>query len=65
MKRPMAMPGARLDRLMMKDFTRRELLALGLTGAAMPAVAATAFAAQAQKAPAAVAAEKDVVFGEA
>lgn len=48
----------------MRDITRRDLLALSLTGAALPAVAATPAVAQAPKVSAAVAVEKDVVFGK-
>lgn len=49
----------------MTDITRRDLLALGLTSAALPAVAATPAAAQVQKtAPGAIAADRDVVFGK-
>jgi len=48
----------------MTDITRRDLLALGLTSAALPAVAATPAAAQVQAVSAAVAVEKDVAFGK-
>jgi acetyl esterase/lipase len=48
----------------MTDLKRRDLLALGLTGAAIPAIPGLHAAAAAQTPPAAIAVEKDVVFGK-